>query len=62
MSNTIYTVGIDVGGSYVKAVLMSYDHEGGDHKLLDKQTEKIRKRDPKDVAVETIDELLERYC
>ncbi len=60
MSNTIYTVGIDVGGSYVKAVLMSYDHEGGDHKLLDKQTEKIRKRDPKDVAVETIDELLER--
>lgn len=60
MSNTIYTMGIDVGGSYVKAVLMSYDHEKGDHKLVDKQTEKIRKRDPKDVATETIDSLLER--
>jgi len=55
MSNTIYTMGIDVGGSYVKAVLMSYDNNNGEHKLIDKQTEKIRKRDPKDVAIEAID-------
>jgi len=60
MSNTIYTMGIDCGGSYVKAVLMSYDHDNGEHKLLDKQTEKIRKRNPKDVAVEAIDIILER--
>ncbi len=60
MSNTIYTMGVDVGGSYVKGVIMSYDHETGDHKLVDKQTEKIRKRDPKDVAVELIDLLLDR--
>jgi len=60
MSDTIYTMGIDVGGSYVKAVLMSYDQENGDHKLLGKQTEKIRKRNPKEVAVEAIDILLER--
>jgi benzoyl-CoA reductase subunit D len=60
MSNTIYTMGIDCGGSYVKSVLMSYDKENGNHKLIDKQTEKIRKRNPKDVATEAIDILLER--
>jgi len=60
MSEIIYTMGIDVGGSYVKAVLMHYDHAGAQHKLLDKQTEKIRKRDPKDVASEAIRMLLER--
>jgi benzoyl-CoA reductase subunit D len=60
MKDTIYTIGIDVGGSYVKSVLMKYDHESGDHQLIDKQTEKIRKRNPKDVATESIDTLLER--
>jgi benzoyl-CoA reductase subunit D len=60
MNNAIYTVGIDVGGSYAKAVLMSYDEDGGDHQLVDKITEKIRKRDPKDVAVEVIDTILDR--
>jgi len=60
MRNTIYTMGIDVGGSYVKGVIMTYDKETGDHKIVDKQTEKIRKRDPKDVVVDTVDMLLER--
>jgi benzoyl-CoA reductase subunit D len=60
MSNTIYTMGIDVGGSYVKAVIMSYDKETENHKIIDKQTEKIRKRNPKDVVVDTVDMLLER--
>ncbi|MDX2359581.1 MAG: BadF/BadG/BcrA/BcrD ATPase family protein [Crocinitomicaceae bacterium] len=60
MSNTIYTMGIDVGGSYVKGVIMTYDHKTGDHKIVDKQTEKIRKRDPKDVVIDTVDMLLER--
>lgn len=60
MKNTILTMGVDVGGSYVKAVLMSYDHITGNHKLLDKQTEKIRKRNPKDVVVDAVDMILER--
>lgn len=53
-------MGVDVGGSYVKAVLMSYDQATGDHRLLDKQTEKIRKRNPKDVVVDAVDMILER--
>ncbi|MBV6474259.1 MAG: Benzoyl-CoA reductase subunit D [Saprospiraceae bacterium] len=60
MSEKIYTMGIDVGGSYVKGVLMQYDHGGGDHRLVDKQTEKIRKRNPKDVAADVADMLLQR--
>jgi len=60
MSDTIYTMGVDVGGSYVKAVIMSYNNETGDHKIVDKQTEKIRKRNPKDVVIDAVDILLER--
>lgn len=60
MEKSIYTMGVDVGGSYVKAVLMSYDHSSGNHKLIDKQTEKIRKRNPKDVVVDAVDALLAR--
>ena len=53
-------MGVDVGGSYVKGVIMKYDNDSGEHKLIDKQTEKIRKRNPKDVVVELVDTLLER--
>lgn len=60
MSKLIYTMGVDVGGSYVKAVLMQYDNETGNHKLIDKQTEKIRKRNPKDVVVDAVDMILDR--
>lgn len=60
MVNTTYTMGVDVGGSYVKAVLLSYNHHTGNHKLIDKQTEKIRKRNPKEVVVEAVDAILER--
>lgn len=60
MKDTIYTMGVDVGGSYVKAVLMVYDNKTQDHRLIDKQTEKIRKRNPKDVVVEAVDILLDR--
>ena len=60
MEDKIYTMGVDVGGSYVKVVLMSYDHNGNEHQLVDKQTEKIRKRNPKDVVVEAVDSILER--
>ena len=53
-------MGVDVGGSYVKAVLMEYNQLTGDHKLVDKQTEKIRKRNPKDVVVDAVDMILGR--
>lgn len=60
MEKSIYTMGVDVGGSYVKAVLMKYDKESGNHVLVDKQTEKIRKRNPKELVVDTVDNILNR--
>jgi len=60
MNETINTMGIDVGGSYVKGVIMAYDIISGEHKIIDKQTEKIRKRNPKDVVKDTVDMLLDR--
>ena len=60
MNDTIYTMGVDVGGSYIKCVLVSYNKEINDHKVLDKQTEKIRKRNPKIVASEIVTDLLKR--
>lgn len=60
MQQSIYTMGADVGGSYVKVVLMAYDRAGSGHRLLDKQTEKIRKRNPKDVVAETVGLILQR--
>ena len=53
-------MGVDVGGSYVKTALMEYNHETGNHKLIDKQAEKIRKRDPKDVVIDSVDMILKR--
>ncbi len=60
MSNTIYTMGIDVGGSYIKVVIMEYNDATGDHKIIDKKTEKIRRRNPKHVVTELIDYILEK--
>ena len=60
MNDTIYTMGIDVGGSYIKAVLMKYNKENGKHELVDKVTQKIRKQNPKDVAIEVTEMLLDR--
>ncbi|MCP5064881.1 MAG: benzoyl-CoA reductase subunit D [Ignavibacteriae bacterium] len=60
MSEMIYTMGIDVGGSYVKGVIMAYDTISGKHKIVDKQTEKIRKRNPKEVVTDTVDILFNR--
>ena len=58
MDNTIYTIGIDVGGSYIKGIIMQYS--SSTQTLVDKQTEKIRKRNPANVSSELIDYLLER--
>lgn len=60
MAEFVYTMGVDVGGSYVKTALMKYDRNNGNHVLLDRQTEKIRKRDPKAVVNDSVAIILER--
>lgn len=58
MKNSFYTMGVDVGGSNIKAVLVDYsDHPG----IIDKHTEKIRKRNPARVAEEIIQYLLDKH-
>jgi len=54
---SIYTIGVDVGSSIIKAVLLSYN---GEPVIIDQQMEKIRKRNPEMVADQLIDALLER--
>ncbi len=57
MDNGIITIGIDVGSSYVKTVLLRYSE---DIEVLDKHIEKIRKRNPAIVAEESINYLLDK--
>lgn len=58
MSNSIYTIGIDVGGSCIKAVLMEYCLSP---KILISKTEKIRKRNPIILSEEVMNYLLEKF-
>ncbi len=55
MGDQLYTMGIDVGGSYIKTVLMNFSDSP---KIIDKKTEKIRKRNPAHVANELINYML----
>jgi len=57
MSNGLLTAGIDVGGSYIKAVLMSYSDNPV---IIERKCEKIRKRNPSQLAEEIIEQLLNR--
>ena len=57
MNNKLITLGIDVGGSYIKATLISYSDKP---KVISNGIEKIRKRNPVDVANELINFLLEK--
>src|SRR3972149_8645543 len=57
MNDGIFTLGIDVGGSYIKALLMKHINEPT---VIDKRTEKIRKRNPVTVAEEMLNLLLEK--
>ena len=52
-----YTLGIDVGSSNIKLILLEYSDSPV---IIDKQTEKIRKRNPELVANQLIDFILER--
>ena len=57
MKTPIYTMGIDIGSNFIKLVLMDYSEP---FTLLDKQTEKIRKRDPSQVADEMVRSMLQK--
>jgi len=57
MNQQIYTFGVDVGSSVIKAVLMSYSDTPV---IIGKETEKIRKRNPGMVADQLIDHVLEK--
>lgn len=52
---TIFTMGIDIGSNFIKAVLMEYSDNP---KIIDRQTEKIRKRDPSLIADEMTTSML----
>ncbi|TAL56845.1 MAG: benzoyl-CoA reductase subunit D [Bacteroidetes bacterium] len=58
MKTSLYTVGIDVGSNFIKLVLVDYSELP---KLLDKHTEKIRKRNPSQVAEEMIQAMLAKH-
>lgn len=57
MNQQIYTFGVDVGSSVIKAVLMSYSDTPV---IIGKEAEKIRKRNPGIVADQLIDNVLEK--
>ena len=57
MNQNIYTIGVDVGSSIIKAILMS---DNGEPCIIDHQMEKIRKRNPEMVADQLIDLILEK--
>lgn len=57
MDEKIFTIGIDVGSSYIKTVLMNYSNT---IQVLDKHIEKIRKRNPAEVAEKSINYLLDK--
>lgn len=59
MDNSYYTMGIDVGSNFIKLVLV--DYSTGNSKLIDKHTEKIRKRNPSLVSEEMIQTMLAKH-
>lgn len=58
MKESLYTMGIDVGSNFIKLVLVDYS---GTPSLIDKHTEKIRKRNPSQVAEEMIQSMLVKH-
>ncbi len=54
---THYTIGVDIGSSYIKGVLLNYQEKP---LILEKSIEKIRKRNPSEVAEIIIQQLLDK--
>ncbi len=52
-----YSIGIDIGSGAIKTVL--FEHDGQDHRWIAKRCERIRKRDPFDLARQGYEEVLE---
>ncbi|MFI5221838.1 MAG: BadF/BadG/BcrA/BcrD ATPase family protein, partial [Bacteroidia bacterium] len=57
-AEAFYTMGIDVGSNFIKLVLVDYSENP---KIIDKHTEKIRKRNPTQVADEIINAMLSKH-
>jgi len=54
----LYTAGIDVGSNSIKTAVMAFDDRGGDGKILANNLGKIRKRDTKDVILQSFGEAI----
>lgn len=64
MKDSFYTMGIDIGSNFIKLVLINYSTyvtKKPNHQLVDKQTEKIRKRNPTQVADDMIQAMLTKH-
>lgn len=57
MAKNFYTMGIDVGSNFIKLILIDYSDNP---KIVDKHTEKIRKRNPTHLADEMIQTMLQK--
>lgn len=57
---TIYTAGIDVGSNSIKTVVMEFDNNGKNGKLLATDLNKIRKRDTKQVISQSYEHVLSK--
>ncbi len=55
----LYTLGMDVGCSAVKSAVMAFDDRGRKEKLLGTRLDKIRRRNLKDVIVQSCERILE---
>ena len=55
--NSVHTIGIDIGSGAVKSVLFAFDEEGKPTWLA-KRCERIRRRDPLELARQGFDEVL----
>lgn len=58
MVHPFLTMGIDVGSNFIKLVLIDYSSNPA---IIDKHTEKIRKRNPSQVAEEMIQSMLAKH-
>ncbi|KAA0210734.1 MAG: benzoyl-CoA reductase subunit D [Ignavibacteriaceae bacterium] len=59
MDNKVFTAGIDIGSNFIKLILMDYTVDNPI--VIDKMTEKIRKRDPSQVADEMLQVIYRRH-
>jgi len=58
MDSQLLTLGVDIGSNYIKAVMMKYSEQP---KILETQCEKIRKRDPGQVAEDMVQQILTNH-